>query len=156
MTWAQGRHIFFLILFIYSWETHRDRDTGRGRSRLHAGSLMWDLIPGLQDYTLGQRLNRWVTQVSPQDRHLTGWATQGPDISLLMAVKTNMTLNFQWPWMFMVSPWEGAWVIGQEQRKLNGQGWEEIWKWSFKENTNQEWVTSLRGESSFRPVIFEK
>ena len=26
--------------------TERDRDTGRGRSRLHAGSLMGDLIPG--------------------------------------------------------------------------------------------------------------
>ncbi|CAD7673553.1 unnamed protein product [Nyctereutes procyonoides] len=31
----------------------RGRDTGRGRSRLHAGSLMWDSIPGLQDHTLG-------------------------------------------------------------------------------------------------------
>ena len=32
--------------------THRkrSRDTGRGRSRLHAGSLMWDSIPGLQDH----------------------------------------------------------------------------------------------------------
>ena len=29
----------------------RGRDTGRGRSRLHAGSPMWDLIPGLQDHT---------------------------------------------------------------------------------------------------------
>ena len=26
-------------------ERERGRDTGRGRSRLHAGSLMWDLIP---------------------------------------------------------------------------------------------------------------
>ena len=37
----------------------RDRDTVRGRSRLHVGSLMrdlmWDWIPGLQDYALGQR-----------------------------------------------------------------------------------------------------
>ena len=28
-------------------DTERGRDTGRGRSRLHAGSLMWDLIPEL-------------------------------------------------------------------------------------------------------------
>ena len=36
-------------------DTHRDtgRDTGRGRSRLHAGSLMWDSILGLQDHALG-------------------------------------------------------------------------------------------------------
>ena len=27
-------------------ERERGRDTGRGRSRLHAGSLMWDSIPG--------------------------------------------------------------------------------------------------------------
>ena len=40
-------YLFLKILFIYSWETWRERgrDTGRGRSRLLAGSLMWDLIP---------------------------------------------------------------------------------------------------------------
>ena len=44
----------------------RGRDTGRGRSRLHAGSLMWDSIPGLQDRALGQRQapNRCATQGS--------------------------------------------------------------------------------------------
>ena len=36
-------------------ERERGRDKGRGRSRLHAENLMWDLIPGLQDHTLGQR-----------------------------------------------------------------------------------------------------
>ena len=37
-------------------ERERGRDTGRGRSRLHApGSPTWDSIPGLQDRTLGQR-----------------------------------------------------------------------------------------------------
>ena len=36
-------------------ERERRRDTGRGRSRLHATSLMWDLIPGLQDHTPGCR-----------------------------------------------------------------------------------------------------
>ena len=36
-------------------DTQRGRDTGRGRSRLPAGSPMWDLIPGLQDHTLSQR-----------------------------------------------------------------------------------------------------
>ena len=46
---------FFLrfYLFIHERHTHRGRDTGRGRSRLHAGSPMWDLIPGLQDHALG-------------------------------------------------------------------------------------------------------
>ena len=44
----------------------RGRDTGRGRSRLHVGSLMWDSIPGLQDCALGQRQapNRCATQGS--------------------------------------------------------------------------------------------
>ena len=54
---------FKKILFIYSWDTHththththRGRDTGRERSRLHAGSPMWDLILGLQDHTPGCR-----------------------------------------------------------------------------------------------------
>ena len=41
----------------------RGRDTGRGRSRLHAGSPMRDSIPGLQDHALGWRwaLNCWTT-----------------------------------------------------------------------------------------------
>ena len=34
-------------------DRERGRDTGRGRNRLHAGSPMWDLIPGLQNHTPG-------------------------------------------------------------------------------------------------------
>ena len=48
--------------------THRERerDIGRGRSRLYAGSPTWDSIPGLQDRALGQRQapNRCATQGS--------------------------------------------------------------------------------------------
>ena len=50
MKYAAWFPIFFLkILFIYSWKTERERgrDLGRGRSRLRAGSPMWDSIPGL-------------------------------------------------------------------------------------------------------------
>ena len=36
-------------------ESVRGRDTGRGRSRLHTGSLMQNSIPGLQDHTLGPK-----------------------------------------------------------------------------------------------------
>ena len=36
---------FFKILFIHKRYRERGRDTGRGRSRLHAGSPMWD-CPG--------------------------------------------------------------------------------------------------------------
>ena len=47
-------------------ERERGRNTGGGRSRLHAWSLMWDSIPGLQDRALGQRQapNRCATQGS--------------------------------------------------------------------------------------------
>ena len=47
-------------LFVYSRDTHRGRDTGRGRSRHHAGSLTWNSILGPQDRALGQMqaLNR--------------------------------------------------------------------------------------------------
>ena len=47
----------FIYLFIYDGQRERERgrDTGGGRSRLHAGSLMWDSIPGLQNHALGQR-----------------------------------------------------------------------------------------------------
>ena len=61
---------FFKDLLIYSWETQRERgrDTGRGRSRLHAGSPTWDSIPGPQGHALGWRrpLHRWATQASRQ------------------------------------------------------------------------------------------
>ena len=36
-------------------ERETGRDTGKGRRRLHAGSPMWGLILGLQDYALSQR-----------------------------------------------------------------------------------------------------
>ena len=36
-------------------DRERGRDMRRGRSRLHAGSLKWDSIPGLQDHALGRR-----------------------------------------------------------------------------------------------------
>ena len=51
----------FIYFFLRDWEKERerergrDRHTGRGRNTLHAGSLMWDLIPGLQDHALGPR-----------------------------------------------------------------------------------------------------
>ena len=45
----------FIYLFRRNTERERGRDTSRGRSRLHAGSLMQDLIPKLQDHDLSQR-----------------------------------------------------------------------------------------------------
>ena len=47
-------------------ERERGRDIGRGRSKLHAGSPMWDSILALQDRALGQRQapNRCITQGS--------------------------------------------------------------------------------------------
>ena len=58
--------INFKYLFIYSWDTERDRDTGRERSRLPAGNPVLDLIPGPRDHTLSHRqaLNHWATQAS--------------------------------------------------------------------------------------------
>ena len=52
--------IFYLFMIDIERERERGIDTGRGRSRIHAGSLMQDSIPGLQDRTQGQRqaLNR--------------------------------------------------------------------------------------------------
>ena len=46
---------FFLIFYLFIHERHRrGRDTGRGRSSLHAGSPTWDSIQGLQDHTLAE------------------------------------------------------------------------------------------------------
>ena len=52
---------FFLRFYVFIHERHRaggrdtesGRDTGRGRSRLHAGSPMWDSILGLDPGTPG-------------------------------------------------------------------------------------------------------
>ena len=46
-------------------DTERGRDIGRGRSRLHAGSPMWDSIPGPLDHDgLSKRLTT---------KSLSGW-----------------------------------------------------------------------------------
>ena len=54
--------LFFLRFYLFTHERHRD--TGRWRSRLHAGSPTWNSIPGLQDQGRRQSLNCWATQVS--------------------------------------------------------------------------------------------
>ena len=46
---------FMFVCFLRFYLCMRGRDTGRGRSRLHAESLTWDSIPGLQDQALGGR-----------------------------------------------------------------------------------------------------
>ena len=57
---------FYLFIHERHTERERGRETGRARSRLHAGSPMWDSIPGLWDHTLSwrQMLNHWATQPS--------------------------------------------------------------------------------------------
>ena len=56
--------------------TQRERERQRHRQREKqapcTGSLMWDLIPRLQDRALGQRqaLNHWATQGSHPRRFL--------------------------------------------------------------------------------------
>ena len=42
----------FIYLFMRDTQREKSRDTGRGRSRLHAGSPTRDSIPGLQDHAL--------------------------------------------------------------------------------------------------------
>ena len=55
--YALNTYIFKRFIYLFIHERHRERekgrDTGRGRSKLHTGSLMWELIPGLQDHALG-------------------------------------------------------------------------------------------------------
>ena len=49
-------HFFkrFYLFYLFMRDTEREAEnTGRGRSRLHAGSPTWDSIPGLQDQALG-------------------------------------------------------------------------------------------------------
>ena len=70
-TWKDGVYfIFFLILFIH--ERHREAETDRGRSRLHAGSLTWDPILGLQDHTPG-----WGQAKPLHHPGCPGWSLKG-------------------------------------------------------------------------------
>ena len=56
--------IFKKALFIYSWETQRERQRDRQRSsRRPMGSPMWDSIPSPREHGLSQRLNHWATQM---------------------------------------------------------------------------------------------
>ena len=50
-----GGSFLRFYLFIHERYRERDRDIGRGRSRLHGGSRTWDSILGLQDHALGRR-----------------------------------------------------------------------------------------------------
>ena len=58
--------------FIYLVMTDRGRDTGRGRSRLPAGSPMRDSIPGHRDHDPSQRqtLSHWATQALPSSNYI--------------------------------------------------------------------------------------
>ena len=49
------KDFFKIYLFMRHTERERGRDTGRGRCRFHARSLMRDSILGLQDQALGWR-----------------------------------------------------------------------------------------------------
>ena len=60
---------FFKILFIYSWETQRERQRHKQREKqAPCGEPVWDSIPGPQGHALSQRqmLNHWATQVSQE------------------------------------------------------------------------------------------
>ena len=50
--------IFLKILFIYSWETQRGRDIGKGRSRLPVGTWCgtWSQDPGITTWAEGRYL----------------------------------------------------------------------------------------------------
>ena len=47
--------LFKIFFIIHEKHRERGRDTGRGRSRLPVGNLMWDSILGPWDYALSQR-----------------------------------------------------------------------------------------------------
>ena len=64
-------YLLFIYLFIHSWETQRDAQTqAEGISRLHAGSLAWDLILGLDPGSSGPHpglkggAKRWTTRAA--------------------------------------------------------------------------------------------
>ena len=53
--WLLSLLIILYLAMVVIRDTKRGRDTGRGRSRLHAGSPIWDSIPGPEGHALSQR-----------------------------------------------------------------------------------------------------
>ena len=90
-------HLLFTFLkkisFIYSWETQRGRDIGRGRSRLPTSSPMWDSIPG-------PGITPWA-----KGRCSTAEPPRHPSTSSFLCVKCFLYLScpfilwfhFKWP-----------------------------------------------------------
>ena len=75
-------HLFFFFLrfclFIHKRLRERGRDVGRGRSRLPAGTLMWDLIPGLQDRALSQGRRSTAEPPRCPKSHYPNWSCKHP------------------------------------------------------------------------------
>ena len=73
ISWFHRETFFSLRFYVFIHEGHRERgrDTGRGRSRLHAGSSMWDSIPGSRDHTWAK--GRCSTTESPTGRLLASF-----------------------------------------------------------------------------------
>ena len=86
-------YFFKYCIYLFMRDRERGRDTGRGRSRLHAGSPMGEWIPGLQDHALGQRqiLNRWATQGS----HIEYYLMKKYFLSWSSYISMHLFLKFQ-------------------------------------------------------------
>ena len=100
---------FSLRFYLFMRDTERGRDTGRGRNRLPEGSLMQDLIPGLQDYALSRRqmLNHWATQATLEPFFLMAYL----ECSFVRASQVSeSSLNVERPgwWLSMELP-EDSW-----------------------------------------------
>ena len=61
--WVTCGFPFFLKFYLFMRDTERKADIGRWRSRLLAGSPMWDSIPGLWDGNLAEGI--WPTTEPP-------------------------------------------------------------------------------------------
>ena len=83
------------------------RDTGRGRSRLHAGSQTRDSIPGLQDHT-GLDPGSSGSRPGPKAA-LNHWATQA---ALFQSFKTEI-------WCFNIHHSIFYWIL--KSKKFNSQ-----------------------------------
>ena len=61
------------LIYLFMRDTEKGRDTGRGRSRLPAGTPKWDWIPGPQDQALSQRCSTTEPLRCPQIFFFFNW-----------------------------------------------------------------------------------
>ena len=100
----------FIFLFMRHTHTQRGRDIGRGRNRLHAGSLAQDSIPSLQDHPGPKAaLNSWAAWAALLLAFIKSFLVLSPLIApflstVLAFLSSGLSMGFSYDSTFITPP----------------------------------------------------